>query len=392
MKKLINFLTGKEKCTGLSGRSLWTITLISLALIMSFTSCRKEWPELTPTTDTGTTTWSNGEYSLKSSAASISDTLIVYQNVQSTFAVVDASNTVVGNVSFTFGDGGATTGSTVSHSYAGLGKYTLSAVVNGVTISGPVKVVIFGEPISDECVISVYHSMVNGSAVDTVGLAISNINKNASQGSYFITGDFNSWPAPAAASVLTKIRTINGKKYLLWPISHALGVEKFNYGKIFTDGTNSWNYSPKSLYWHANTGGGELWIYFTSTGVSNLPEGSNLPGTFGDASISDWVIRQSLTYGASSATLVTFVHKTKVTAPSNPQIVYKIGDNGTWTSKALTDGTNYSVSLDNIPYGSIVYYYILAKSSDISTKIASGTSGYNADASACLLLINNPYK
>ena len=404
MKKFISFLTRSPRRGDVSEKGLWAIIALSgIMLLTSLASCdREEWPEITnPGTDPdgSNTAWTNGEYRLKSEAANISDTLVIYQNVASTFAVLNSSNVVMANVSFNFGDGNATTGSTVSHSYAGTGVYTLSATFvaangNTTTIKGPVKVVIYGEPIADEVVISIYHSMDGASNVkDTVGLAISNIDKVASQGSWFITGDFNGWLTPAKSTISLKTRIVNGKKYLLWPVAHALGLEKFSYGKFFLDSTSRWNYSPKSLYWHANSsGGGELWIYFTTTGISQLPEGSNLPGTFGDNSPTDWIIRQSLTYGSASATLNTFVHKTKVSNPSNPQLVYKIGENGTWTSKALTDGTNYSASIDNIPYGTIVYYYILAKANDIKTKIAFGTSGYNADASACLLMINDPYK
>jgi len=367
--------------------NLFTVSLL-FCLTLAFISCSEEWPGLTEALPGDGTAWANGGYHLKSTAAAVGDTLILYQGVASTFAV-EFQGVIVNGVDFDFGDGDATTGSTVSHTYTATGKYLLKAIMpDGTIISGPIKVVLFGEPIADECIISIYHTMTGGQSLDTIGLLTTNVDKAESQGSWFITGDFNSWATPDKALKLTKTRIVNGKTYLLWGISHPIGLEKFNYGKMVTGESTYWNFSPKSIYWNVS----ELWIYFTNLGISHLPEGSNLVGTFGDNDPDNWIIRHSLTYGAEKATLTTFVHKTKITSPNNPQLVYKIGANGTWTSKTLTDGTNYSAVVDNIPYGSIVYYYVLAKAGDISTKIAAGTNGYNADASACLLQINDPYQ
>ncbi len=117
---------------------------------------------------------------------------------------------------------------------------------------------------ADEVVINIYHGLFS----DTVGLAISHINYHESQGTYFVSGDFNSW----AEQPLEKIRVINGRTYLLWAVNnHAVGLEKFGFGKKLLDGSESWNYSPESLFWHDNL----LWGYFTSTGISYLPEDSN---------------------------------------------------------------------------------------------------------------------
>lgn len=390
MRKLINFSTISKRS------SLAMFALASCVLILSFTSCRKEWPELGNQPDEGSTTpWSSGQYRLKSSAGAISDTLVVYQGIAATFTVLDASNQVVGGVDFNFGDGNVLTGSTVSHIYSFAGRYTLTAIVNGTTISGPVKVIIFGEPVADEVVINVYHAMVGGMSQDTIGLAISNIAKAWSDGSFFITGDFNSWLSPQAASITNaKLRIIHGRRYLLWGTTHALGVEKFGYGKALTDGSSSWNYSTKSTFWHTNSTGGNLWIYYTSTGISYAPEGSTLPGTFGDVSTIDWTLRYGIAYGASSSALTIFVNKSKIVNANAPEVKYKFGVTGTDVTKPLVDGggSYYTVVVDSIPYGTILCYNLYARTGEIATKIITTNGGYNDATSSYALQINDPYK
>lgn len=387
MKKLLNFIPQTERPTGISK---WKILIILLIALLCSCEKNRDWPELTGTTpDNSPSVWSHDGISLKSTAAMVGDTMIVYQNVQSTFSVVGSDNKVIENVEFTYGDGESATGSTVSHAYAVVGKYTISAKINSVTIAGPIKVIPFGEPITDECIISLYHKVVGGQAQDTLGLAIANVFKSESQGTWFITGNFNAW----VKTTITKTKVIDGKTYLVWGITRPFGQEKFSYGKDLIDGTTSWVFAPNSLYWLPDSsGGGVLAPYFTSNGISKFPETSNLPGNFGDSDATNWMFRHSLTYGSSKATLTTFIHKAKVVNPSSPQIVYKVGSNGSWTTKALTDGTNYSVDVDNISYGNVFYYYILAKAGDISTKIAVGSIEYNTAASCCLLLINSPAK
>lgn len=255
------------------------MVVIVIALTASLVSCQKDWPELTPTDDPIVIDggiWNKDGYGLVSTAEIKRDTVFLYKNIPDTFAIKDSKGEIVEG-DFIFGDGAEISGNTVTYAYASTGTYVLKIIFKTADgtmaiMSGPVEVlsvgVVIPEVTPDEGIISLYHAVVNGKCQDTIGLAVACIEKASDPGTWFVTGDFSAWLAPASATTLTKVRTINGKQYLIWGITHAIGLERFGYGK-YLNGLSSWGYAPRSIYWHSNTnGGGEFWLYFTAIGIS----------------------------------------------------------------------------------------------------------------------------
>lgn len=266
MKRKINFFV----------MPLW------LCFMLVLTSCEQNWPELTTTTpiviEGGI--WNKDGYNLVSTAEVKKDTIFLYKGVQNTFAIADSKGKIV-DADYLFGDGTAIGGNTVTHAYASAGIYQLKVIftASGLTsMSGPVKVLAIGVVIPpeitlDECVISLYHAITaDGKSQDTIGINIAYVEKALSPGKWFMSGDYNAWPTPANALAITKTRVINGKTYLIWGSIGQIGLEKCNGGKYLTDGSSSWFYAPKSIYWHVNAnGGGEFWVYRKVAGISNNP-------------------------------------------------------------------------------------------------------------------------
>ena len=184
MQRLINVLSKMERQVRISKRLLWSsYFLVLCAIVLFFTSCEQNWPELTPTTP------------------------------------------------------------------------------------------IIPEVPVDECIISLYHAITtDGKSQDTLGINIAYVEKAFSPGKWFMSGDYNAWPTPVNAPAITKTTIINGKTYLIWGSIGQIGLEKCNGGKYLADGSSSWFFAPKSVYWHVNpAGGGEFWFYRKTAGVSNNP-------------------------------------------------------------------------------------------------------------------------
>ncbi len=250
--------------------SFLRIGIISMIIVL-MAACEKM-PEVTPIAKSEKGCWQIGNYQLATSGLIKNDTVRVVCNTDYTFSVVDKGDNNI-NASFNFGDGSAVqTGTAVSHKFSSPGIYAVC--VNFKDASGT-NVSMIGflnatntidnpEVVTDDVVVNIYHS----ATIDTIGLSINNIGKRDQEGYYFVSGDFNNW----TILKLDKTRVIKGQTFILWEVkNHAKGLEKFNFGKKLTNLTESWNYSPKSKYWHTNTYGGELWMYFKESGISNIP-------------------------------------------------------------------------------------------------------------------------
>lgn len=374
MRKTINSLIG-----------LLTIILIFL----SITGCEKM-PEQNWNEELQNTVWTNGEYTLKSSLQTNGDTTNAFLGINGIWAVVNAQGVVVTGVNFTFGDGGSATGGQVMHAYQAIGSYTLTVYIpGGPTKTSIVLVLPFGNPVTTSVVKQIYHNYSNGTCYDTIGLMVEYISGYQAPGWYFASGDFNSWPTPPNSLALATTRIIDGKTYALWAVTHTPGLEKMNFGKNFTGGGFAWNYSPSDPYWHVTTGGGELWIYFTATGISPTPGGPPAtPGEWGDP-LTNWFFRGTVTsYGTTTAITTLYVNKEKIINPQSPQLYYKLNNNS-WLSTPLVDnGTYYSAQVVNIVYGSLVYFYALAQSGVTTSKVAAGSVMYNTVYECCIIQIN----
>ena len=362
--------------------------LTIIFVLLSTTGCEKmpdkDW------TEAKNDLWTVDGYTLKSSLISVNDTIIGYETVNAIFAVLNGSGVVVPGVNFVFGDGASVIGGEVIHAYQNEGIYVLTVYIpNGPSKSMTVNILHFGTNVTQNVIRQIYHSYSGGLCYDTLGLMVEHISGYSAPGWYFASGDFNSWPTPPNAFALTTTRVIEGKTYAIWPITHAPGLEKMNFGKNFTGGGFAWNYSPNDPYWHTTNSGGELWIYFTSTGISPTPGNNPLPGDWGDEDASNWIFRGTCFYQTTSVTTAFYINKTKVPNPSNPKFHYKLNNNS-WLQLSLTDNGNYySVQVPGISYGSLIYYYVLADSGNPTSRVALGSMMYNATQDCCIVQIQD---
>ncbi len=368
---------------------LMNISLAGIFICMFLAACQKDWPE--PFTKPSNP-WTKDGYTLKSSLNTDDDTLTGYIGVAATFGVVDGDGNPVANVTFIFGDGSSLTGEQVIHSYLLTGVFSLAAVIpGGPTLAGWIRILPFGETDSTEVVISIYHDYDGNLCHDTIGLMVEHISGYLDPGQYFVSGDFNGWPAPINALILSA-RVIGGHTYAVWAIEHALGVEKFNFGKNFDAGGSAWNYSPNSVYWHETTPpNGDLWVYFNVSGIAPTEQNSTFPGLWGDEDSETWIYRGDCQYGQTTAAVNIYANKDSfLLEPDNPQFYYSLDGGGSWDNYPLSDqGNYYWHQIDGVTYGTVIYFYCLAQAGNSYSKVLGGVM-YNPSTDCELVQINKP--
>ncbi len=373
------------------GSVIRTLTVIFfMAAVMA---CQKmeKWE---PTKPSATNGWDKNGYHLNVNLQISADTSIAYKLVNFTISVTDANHNVIPGVNFIFGDNTSTIGGEVMHAYQATGLYPLTAIVpGGTTFNEFMRVLPFGQYNGDLVVRQIYHNYSGGICYDTIGLNVEYIAGYLSPGIYGLVGDFNGWPNPINAFALTQTRTIEGHLYALWPIQHALGLEKCLHLKNFTGGGYAYAYAPNSNYWHTTTGNnGELWIYFTANGISPTPGGSNpYPGAWGDTDPTNWIFRGDCTYDNTTANVTFYVNKAAVSNPVSPQFYYSLNGGLVWNHSALTETTDYySYEVSNVGYETLVYFYVLAQTGTPTSKVAGGVM-YNSTTDCCLIQIKKPF-
>lgn len=364
---------------------LWAIVALMFIVL---TACQKEWTR-PDSTDSG---WTQQGLTLVVETKDFKvtvDTGYQYLGVNGTYSLIDNDGNVVEGVVFDFGDGTVITGSQVIHAYGNLGLYSLTVTApGGNTFNKFIRVLPFGDTESD-VILLISHYYSAGLCHDTLGLNVAYIANHSQTGTHFVSGDFNDW----AFLSLYGACVINGITYVKWPIEHALGLEKFNFGKNFTGGGSAWNYSPNDPYWHiTDPPNGELWVYFTVNGISVTPNPVTLPGLWGDSDPITWVYRgECADFEDSNVDVTLYVNET-AGDPDSPQIYYSLNGGVSWTDDYWTDqGDYYSHVIVNVPYGTVIYFYSLFDAGNPNSRVASGIM-YNSYTDCCLIQINESLK
>jgi|GEM_PF-1139351 len=382
MKKNVYSMTAPK-------RGMLLIVIMALAL----TSCHKDWPDLTPATDTNNGWQKNGYQLFTGESAGVlkaaDGDLSGVVNVAQLFVVFDQNGQSVPGVNFLFGDGTSVIGEQVIHKYAAIGRYTLTAYVPGGTeLSGAINITATTTPPAGDIMKLAPSTFANGQWTYTIGLPTDYIYSYDSTGGWcWVEGTTAGWPAsPADAYALSQTRWVNNTKYLVYTFTKSANDwEEFIWGETLNDNTNHWAFDTASVFFHSTATGGIFRAYLQDGEIYSEKPAAIMPGNFGDAG-EDWLVRGSVTDTDTSYTVSLYLNTNAITTANNPQLQYKLETDSVWTNVSLTANTDYYAATIAANYESLVSFNFLAESGNPATLVDCQTSVLYSTSLACLAL------